>query len=131
MEKVNTSSESLAFRISDYLKVKSHTQVTGLTKFRDCVTFSLRDFLVTLVLQSAMTANEKLDVIFDLFAIDGGFPESVSIANVKVLLKTVMDRNLEHLSAAHIFSLVDLMFDPASADEVVPKDKKRELLPDN
>ena len=131
MEKVNTSSESLAFRISDYLKVKSHTQVTGLTKFHDCVTFSLRDFLVTLVLQSAMTANEKLDVIFDLFAIDGGSPESVSIANVKVLLKTVMDRNLEHLSAAHIFSLVDLMFDPASADEVVPKDKKRELLPDN
>ena len=117
VQRVNGATDDIAYKISDYLKVREIKQATGYNEFRETVPFALADFLVSAVLQSVLTATEKLELLYDLYALHSREGSPLTIASVKVMLKALLDRNLSHLTTSQAFALVDMLFDPVGNEE--------------
>lgn len=56
--------------------------------------FSLRNFLVSLVLMSHCTVNEKFDILYDLFDWNDGTQDGLDLNSMFLLIKTIFERNL-------------------------------------
>jgi hypothetical protein len=75
------------------------------------VPFSLRNFLVSLVLMSHCTLHEKLDILYDLFDWNDGVSDGLDMNSIFLLLKTIFERNLYYWPSHELFNLIELSFD--------------------
>ena len=73
--------------------------------------FSLRNFIVSLVLMSHCTVNEKFDVLYDLFDWNDGVADGLDMNAVFLLVKTIFERNLYFWPSHELFNLVEMAFD--------------------
>jgi hypothetical protein len=73
--------------------------------------FSLRNFLVSLVLMSHCTINEKFDILYDLFDWNDGVADGLDMNSMFLLIKTIFERNLYYWPSHELFNLVELSFD--------------------
>ena len=77
--------------------------------------FSLRNFLVSLVLMSHCTVSEKFDVLYDLFDWNDGVADGLDMNSMFLLVKTIFERNLYYWPSHELFNLVELAFDLSTA----------------
>lgn len=73
--------------------------------------FSLRNFIVSLVLMSHCTVNEKFDVLYDLFDWNDGVADGLDMNAMFLLIKTIFERNLYYWPSHELFNLVEMAFD--------------------
>ena len=73
--------------------------------------FSLRNFIVSLVLMSHCTLEEKLDILYDLFDWNDGAADGLDLNSVYVLIKTIFERNLYYLPSHELYNLIEIAFD--------------------
>jgi hypothetical protein len=73
--------------------------------------FSLRNFLVSLVLMSHCTINEKFDILYDLFDWNDGVADGLDMNAMFLLIKTIFERNLYYWPSHELFNLVEMTFD--------------------
>lgn len=79
------------------------------------VPFSLRNFLVSLVLMSHCTVSEKFDVLYDLFDWNDGVADGLEMSSAFLLIKTIFERNLYFWPSHELFNLVEASFDMSVA----------------
>ena len=73
--------------------------------------FSLRNFLVSLVLMSHCTINEKFDILYDLFDWNDGVSDGLDMNSSFLLIKTIFERNLYYWPSHELYNLVEMSFD--------------------
>lgn len=75
--------------------------------------FSLRNFLVSLVLMSHCTTLEKFDLLYDLFDWRDGtaVTEGLDLNSLNLLIKTLFERNLYYWPSHELCNLVEMSFD--------------------
>jgi hypothetical protein len=73
--------------------------------------FSLRNFLVSLVLMSHCTVREKFDVLFDLMDWNDGIADGLDMNSMFLLIKTIFERNLYYWPSHELYNLVETSFD--------------------
>jgi hypothetical protein len=79
------------------------------------VPFSLRNFIVSLVLMSHCTMNEKFDIMYDLFDWNDGVADGLDLNSIFVLVKTIFERNLYYWPSHELYNLIELAFDDSVA----------------
>ena len=75
------------------------------------IPFSLRNFLVSLVLMSHCTIKEKFDILYDLFDWNDGVSDGLDMNSIFLLIKTIFERNLYYWPSHELFNLVEMSFD--------------------
>ena len=78
---------------------------------KELLPFSLRNFLVSLVLLSHCTMKEKFDILYDLMDWNDGVADGLDISSIYLLIKTIFERNLYYWPSHELFNLVETCFD--------------------
>jgi hypothetical protein len=96
-------------------KDKKYKQVNNTASKSDSkkssLPFSLRNFLVSLVLLSHSTLKEKFDILYDLMDWNDGVADGLDLSSIYLLIKTIFERNLYYWPSHELFNLVENCFD--------------------
>lgn len=96
-------------------KDKKYKQVNNLASKsgskKSSIPFSLRNFLVSLVLLSHSTLKEKFDILYDLMDWNDGVADGLDLSSIYLLIKTIFERNLYYWPSHELFNLVENCFD--------------------
>lgn len=94
---------------------RRNTQLFGMSNQDIDFVFSLRNFLVTLILLSSITLGQKLDLLYEIFDWDDGEGDGLDCKAVKLLCNTVLERNLQFVPSNQVNNVVDLLFQGESS----------------
>jgi len=73
--------------------------------------FNLRNFIVTLVLMSSLTVGQKLDLLYEIFDWEDGEGDGLDSKAIKLMISTILNRNLQYVASNQINNMVELLFD--------------------
>lgn len=71
--------------------------------------------MVTLILMSKITVGQKLDLLYEIFDWDDGEGDGIDSKSIKLMLSTVMARNLQYVPSNQINNMVELLFEDESS----------------
>lgn len=72
--------------------------------------FSLKNFMVSLILLSTITLGQKLDLIYEIFDWSDGEGSGLDQKALKLLCNTVLNRNLQFVPSNQSDNMVDLLY---------------------
>jgi len=94
---------------------RRNNQLYGMTNQDTDYVFSLKNFLVTLILLSTMTVNQKLDILYEIFDWEDGERDGLDITAVQMLANTVLYRNLQFVPSNQINNMVELHYQSSAS----------------
>jgi hypothetical protein len=72
--------------------------------------FSLRNFIVTLILMSAITVNQKLSLLYEIIDWEDGERDGLDIKAVQLISNTVLYRNLQFVPTNQVNNMIEILF---------------------
>lgn len=77
--------------------------------------FSLRNFVVVLVLMSSITVGQKLDLLYEIFDWDDGEGDGLDLTALKLMANTILNRNLQFVPSNQVNNMMELLYDGTSS----------------
>lgn len=73
--------------------------------------FNIRNYIVTLILMSSLTVGQKLDMLYEVFDWEDGEGDGLDSQSIKLMINTILNRNLQFISSNQVNNMVELAFD--------------------
>ena len=73
--------------------------------------FSIRNYVVTLILMSSLTVGQKLDMLYEVFDWEDGEGDGLDSHSIKLMFKTILNRNLQYVASNQVNNMVELTYD--------------------
>ena len=85
-------------------------QLYGMTNQDVDFVFSLRNFIVTLILMSSITVGQKLDILYEVFDWDDGEGDGLDCRSLKLMANTVLNRNLQFVASNQVHNMIEILY---------------------
>jgi hypothetical protein len=73
--------------------------------------FNIRNFVTTLILMSSLTVGQKLDLLYEIYDWEDGEGDGLDTRAIKLMISTILNRNLQYISSNQTNNIVELLFD--------------------
>ena len=112
--KINSSTKSFdkaAVSLLCRSLIRRNNQLYGFDNQDEDNGFNIRNYIVSLILASKITVEQKLHLLYEIFDWDDGEGDGIDNKSIQLLSSTVMQRNLQYIPTYQVNNMVELLFD--------------------
>ena len=90
---------------------RRNNKLYGMDNQENDTGFSIRNYVVTLILMSSLTVGQKLDMLYEVFDWEDGEGDGLDSHSIKLMINTILNRNLQYVASNQVNNMVELGYD--------------------